>query len=190
MPGRLREGSLLLLDACCLLNLLATDRMEDILDRLPYEFATSRLVLNREVLTLARTGSPEAPLVREVISPERLERSASLTVLDLATEAEMNELVRLTAEMDDGEASVCALAVSRGGAVATDDRKALRVLDRRFPQIPTIQTPELLREWAHLAQVPHGEIVSILRAVQRRARFFPRRGAPRFEWWNSFFSWS
>lgn len=82
---------------------------------------------------------------------------------------------------------ICAVAVHRGAVVATDDRKALRVLGREAPQVPTLQTPELLYEWARLAKPPKRHIADALHAVRDRARFYPRRDAPRSEWWASFF---
>jgi hypothetical protein len=187
MPRDLVEGSLLLLDACCLINLFATGRSEEILHGLPYDFATSRLVAEREVLSIAHPAGPDAPMEREVISPHRLEGSEDLAILDLSTEEEMAQFIGLAANLDDGEASVCALAKVRGGAVATDDRKALRLLGRTAPPIATVQTPEILWEWARRSRAPEDEIRNLLRAVQQRARFFPRRDAPLFDWWNSFF---
>ncbi|HEX9943158.1 MAG TPA: hypothetical protein VGG03_14150 [Thermoanaerobaculia bacterium] len=186
MSRGLTEGSLLLLDACCLINLFATGRIEEILQRLPYEFATSSLVATKEVLTLVRSAGPP-PLERELIPRSELENLESLAILDIATEEEMTQFVRFAADLDDGEASVCALAVVRGGAVVTDDRKALSLLSRAAPLIATTQTPEILWEWACLSQAPEDEIRELLRAVQERARFRPRRDAPRYNWWNSFF---
>jgi|SRR5215213_637896 len=184
MAWNLPEGSRVLLDACCLINLLATDRLEEILRTLPCQFATSRLIVTNEVFSLARPTDPGAPLKREMISSERLERIEGLTIVETATEEEQAEFVRFAAEMGDGEASVCALAVTRGGAVATDDRRALRELSRMAPGVLTVQTPELLYEWARLSRAHNREISRILLAVQQRARFYPRRDAPRFDWWN------
>jgi hypothetical protein len=150
--------ALVLLDACCIINLFATERVEEILSCLPCRFATSRLVATQEGLE-------------------------SLTLLDLLTEREKSDFIRFAAELDEGEASICALAVSRGGGVATDDRKALRLLGQVAPAVRTIQTPELFYDWAHVSRVPEREVTDALRAVRHRARFYPRRDAPRFEWW-------
>jgi hypothetical protein len=177
---------LLILDACCLINLFATGRIEEILTALPFRCATSRYVATREVLAVAREPVEGGPLQREVLAPETVERFDHLAVLDLATEQEIFDFVRFAAELDDGEASVCALALARGGAVATDDRKALRVLGREAPPVPAIQTPELLYDWARLSKAPQAEVAEVLRAIKRRARFYPRRDAPRFAWWASF----
>jgi hypothetical protein len=183
------EGSRVLLDACCLINLLATDRHEEILRILPWACATSRLILSREILFLARGAAPGALLEQEIIPPERLEGLDHLTILEVSSHRVSIELRRFAAEeVDDGEASICALAVVHGGAVATDDRRALRVLSRIAPRVPILQTPELLYEWARLSRASKFEIADALRLVQHRARFLPSRKAPRFEWWESFFS--
>ena len=178
------ERPLLLLDACCLINLLATDRMEQILEILPFRFATSRLIATTEVLSIARDSDEDAAIEREVIPPAALERSTALALLDLSTDQELADFVRFAADLDDGEASVCALALSHGGGVATDDRKALNVLKREAPQVPTLQTSELLHDSASLAKAPPPEVARVLRSIERRAKFHPRRGAPRFEWWS------
>jgi hypothetical protein len=166
-----RESSdpVVLLDACCLINLLATGRLEEILAVLPYRFATSRLVALQEVLSCP-AGGLEA-----------------LTLLDFVSAEEAADFVRFSVELDEGEASICAFAVQRKAIVATDDRKALRALSREVPRVPTLQTPELLYEWTQAAKPSRADILDALRAVQDRGRFFPRRDAPRFEWWDSFF---
>jgi hypothetical protein len=186
MTGKVLKSKLLLLDACCLINLLATGRMEDILGILPFLFATSRLIATKEVLVIARDADEEALVEREVIPSAALENSDHLTLMDLSTEQELEDFVRFAADLDDGEASVCALALAHGGGVATDDRRALRVLSQEAPQVLTVQTPELLHEWALRSKAPTSEIARVLRMIEQRARFRPRSGAPWFEWWSSF----
>jgi hypothetical protein len=180
------EGKLLFLDACCLINLLATSRMEKILGILPFLFATSRLVATKEALAIARDTEEDTPIEREVIPPVKLENSENLRILDLSTDQELEGFVRFAADLDDGEASVCALALARGGGVAIDDRKALSILNREVPKVLTVQTPELLHDWALLSKAPMSEVSRALRSIEKRARFHPRRGAPWFEWWHSF----
>jgi hypothetical protein len=186
MVWNLPEGSRVLLDACCLINLLATECLEEILRALPHEFATSRFVAAHEVLSLSSGLDFGGPLERELISSKRLEHTGCLTILETSTEEERAVIARLNEEMGDGEATVCALAVTRGGAVATDDRKALRGMSRLAPEVPTLQTPELLFEWARISRASNDQVGKILRAVRQRARFYPHRNAPRFEWWERF----
>jgi hypothetical protein len=174
------SGSQVVLDACCLINLLATGRLDQILADLPYRFVTSSFVASREVLALASSGPGE----REIIPSARLESLKDLQIVELATEQELTAFVRFAAELDDGEASVCALAAVRGGVVATDDRKALRLLSREFPARSSIQTPELLWEWSQRSRISSGEMRSLLLSVRDRARFLPRWDAPHFAWWS------
>ncbi len=184
VPGNFTERPLILLDACCLINLFATERIGEILTALPYRFATSRLVAATEVLSIARpTTEAEGPLEREIIEPCRLEDLENLSLLDLTSQEEMADFVRFAEDLDDGEASVCALAISRKGWVATDDGKCLRLLRRTKPEVVTIQTSALLHEWAHLCKIPEATLGDVLRSVRDRARFYPPRDAPHFEWW-------
>jgi predicted nucleic acid-binding protein len=185
MPRENFSSKLLFLDACCLINLLATGRLEEILNTLPFRFVTSRLIATKEVLAIARDTDEEGVIEREIIPPKALEDLEILTLMDLSTDQELDDFVRFAAELDDGEASVCALALAHGGGVATDDRKALSVLRREAPQVLTIQTPDLLHDWALRSKSPATEVARVLRSIERSARFRPRHGASRFEWWTS-----
>jgi len=171
MPKKDLDPGLLLLDACCLINLFATGRCEEILPVLPYRLATSGLVAATEILSVSAA----------------LKSTEHLVLLDLVSEEETAGFVRFAAELDDGEASICALAVSRKASVATDDRKTIRLLKREYPWISVVQTPELLYEWARLAKPAERVVREALQAVRARGRFYPRRDAPRFEWWARFF---
>ena len=175
-----------LLDACCLINLLATGRIAEILDALPYRFGVSELVAEKEVLGLAPSqeaaGDP-SPTPRDLLAS--LVRADLLEVLALRTAEEASAFVRFATALDDGEASVCALAVVEGAAIATDDRKAIRLLGEWAPEVRVIQTPELLFEWAIATNQQSAEIRRVLTAVRERARFVPRKGSPGAEWWRS-----
>ncbi len=178
------ETSLLFLDACCIINLYATGYIEDILRDLPYHFAVSRVVAEREVLSVRLAEGPEGHRGREPVSLGELESLGVLTIMDVASKEEKAAFAGFATELDDGEASVCALAVLHAGGVATDDRKALRILAATGLEGPTLQTPELLFDWTRREQVPEKQVQEMLRAVRDRASFLPRRSAPHFLWWN------
>ena len=183
-PG-LSHDPLLFVDACTWINLFATGRIAEILRALPYRFAASRYVSEEEVLTVSTGGeSGSGSGGVQHLDLRALERAGQVEIADVETRAEIVELVRFAVELDDGEASTCALAVCRGGRVATDDRKALRVLGRLTPQILTHQTPELLQEWALAAEVRDDQVREVLAAVRDRGHFYPRRDAPAFVWWS------
>lgn len=186
-------GGLVLLDACCLINLFATGRAEEVLEALPYRFAVARYVLEEEVLEISAEGGKERspaeqgrvylhPLLAELVERGILDR------LDVDTEEEEAQLVRFAAELDDGEAHTCALALVRGACVATDDRKAIRVVrsawrSRGHKMEPVIRTSDLLLSWARARGIGEAELSRIVRAIARRASFFPPKDDPHCARW-------
>lgn len=95
--------------------------------------------------------------------------------------AELPAFVALAAELDDGEAATLAVALHRDLAVHTDDRKAARVAGR--VEVPVIGTPTLLRRFSERAGLAEGQVADLLRRVERRASYTPRRGEPDHDWW-------
>lgn len=175
---------LLLLDACCLINLLATGRAAEVLAHLPYRCAVSRWVAERKVL-LGPGGEPPGSSQPGADALEALAGTGHLSIRGIESGRERSAFVRFAVDLDDGEASVCALALVHAGTVATDDRKALRLLSRPEVGVPTVQTPELLHHWARLSRADPARTRAALRAIRDRGRFYPRRDAPFFDWWES-----
>lgn len=105
---------------------------------------------------------------------------AGLVVLAL-DEGEVELFVRLAAEVDDGEAATLAAAQHRGLAVLTDDRKAGRVAGRLG--VPVLSTAAVLRLLTVHTGRTDVETGALLRLVERRARFRPRRTDPDHDWW-------
>jgi hypothetical protein len=186
-------GDLVLLDACCLINLFATGRAGEILEPLPYRFSVARYVLEQEVLEIGAEGGEEGspaeegrvslhPLLAELVERGIMER------LDVETEEEEAELVRFAAELDDGEAHTCALALVRRGRVATDDKKAIRVVrsawkSRGHDLEPILRTSDILFSWARARGIGEADLVRSVRAIARRASFFPPKDDPHFAHW-------
>ncbi len=184
-----------MLDACCLINLFASGRAEDILRSLPYRFAVARYVAVKEVLEIGadqggtKTAS-ESP-GRTGLSPliEGLIDQRVLTSIAVTTPDEQRELIRFAVDLDDGEARTCALAMTRDALVATDDKKAIRVLraavgeEGASDDDPCLRTSELLFDWAEREQVPEAELLQIVRAIARNATFLPPKNDPHFDRW-------
>jgi hypothetical protein len=101
------------------------------------------------------------------------------------TAAEEALFVRYAQEVDDGEARTAAVAISRGLRVVTDDRAALRLLRGLEPPPPVVTTPEWLKLWAEVGEVPAEAVGGVLRRVELCARYRPRRLHPLHDWWNS-----
>ena len=185
------------MDAGCAINLLACGAAEEILEALPYDFAVSSLVLEREVLHLGGEGAEadgEEPAkesdpgvsggATHAVPLQPLADGGFLRVLELESEGENATFVLLACELDDGEAETAAMAMHREGAVATDDRKAIRVLGRRASAVSIRRTSGLIREWAEKESVPAERVKRVLEAVQRLASFVPPGDDPDRDWWR------
>ena len=91
--------------------------------------------------------------------------------------------VALASEMDDGEAMTCALAMHRQCDVATDDRKARRVLSGRVPHVPIISTLAIVKRWAELSDITKVELKTILVHIWSGATYYPGEREPLYAWW-------
>jgi hypothetical protein len=173
----------IVLDACCIINIFAMNRADEFFSALSSHFFITRFVAEEEAL---RLRSPHGSSSKEeTIQLENYAESGLLTILPDPTPEELSEFIRFSTALDDGEAWTCAAAVTRGYVVATDDRKAIRVLGEWAPEVSVVQTPELLYEWAQATEAPPAHLRATLAAIRDRARFIPRKGSPKAEWWRS-----
>ncbi|MBA2244979.1 MAG: hypothetical protein H0W11_08475 [Gemmatimonadetes bacterium] len=175
----------LLLDACCLINLAATGRVEELLRSIPTPIWVADLVFGTEALYLRRGGGGEDAEERDRIDLTSLRDAGLLQVAGAEADAELATFITLAMDLDNGEAVTGALALHRGADVATDDRKAIRVLSAAGPELRIWRTSELIKDWAERLAVPQATVREVLLNVQERARFRPRRGDPLREWWDN-----
>src|SRR5262249_24890736 len=135
------EG-LIILGACCVLNLAATGSFEEILRGLPYRFHVGSRA-RREVQWLRFPGLHE----RGRVDLTRLFERGLLLEESLQHPQEEAEYVELSQVLDDQEAEAAALAVTRSYALATDDRKVRRVVSERSGPLFLCTTLEIVRAW-------------------------------------------
>lgn len=172
------EERLVALDACVLLNLLASGRpLREFSDAAGVKF-TVVLQAEREVGWLDPEG-PGDP--REELDLQPCFDRGELRRVTLADD-ELARFVALARELDDGEAATLTVAEARALAVATDDRKARRVLTTLSPQLEITGTAALLRSWS--VGRSEIEVRDCLRLIQRRASFLPPRNDPDGDWWR------
>jgi predicted nucleic acid-binding protein len=135
----------ILLDACCVLNLCASGQFLAILKSLPAEVVVATVVQEYELKTLQRLTSKDNDTVLEF---EEAITQSLLKVVDFESEEEEESFVNYAFDLDDGESATCAIAVHRKWAVATDDDKAIKFLQKNFPHIQILSTPEIIKHWS------------------------------------------
>ena len=172
----------IILDACCLLNLYASRQIEAILRAIPERFAAAEAAAAEALYVRCGGGGKDADK-REPIDLQPLIHTGLLDILSLETEVEEASFVRFAAELDDGEAMTCALAVHREADVATDDRKAIRVLNSVATHVRVHTTVGLLKWWAEIEQPAEATLKRVLTNVRERGNFVPGRHDPLLPWW-------
>lgn len=168
----------LILDACCAINLFATEHAGPILRSVGCPIAIARYVVERELLSLAALLTEGNETLEE-----KLTRNETTIV---ALQDEEEELfLSLAAQVDDGEAITAAIAIARHWAIATDERKTGAVLGRIAPTIHVVTTPELVKNWAEGAKIDGLTLRDVLAAIESKAHFHPWRSHSLYEWWRS-----
>jgi predicted nucleic acid-binding protein len=180
-----REGDAaqrcILLDACCVLNLYATGRMAEILTTIPAAFQIVEAV-HREALYIRGRGGDTSQ--NEPVDLQPLIDAGILSVAILETEAETNSYIDFGNSLDDGEAMTCAIAVHRTYTIATDERKATRMLAEVASHLTIITTSAILKEWVETRAITADDVSQILADIRDRARFEPGARDPLQTWWR------
>lgn len=169
-----------IVDACCTINLYAAGNLITLLPAIGAEWHVAEKVITETLYVRRPDPDDESKLVRE---PINLRPALDAGVLRpcTVTEDEADLFVELAALMDDGEAACLAVAQSRGWTLATDDRKARRVAGERA--VPVVTTAEIVKNWADVTAADDVAVATVLRNIQRFARFVPHRTMPLNEWW-------
>jgi predicted nucleic acid-binding protein len=176
---------LILLDACAVVGLYATRRMDEIITVLGNPVAVVGIVAN-ESQYVFRGGDGDDAHDREPIDLVPIVTAGVLSIVSTGEEEELQTFIDLTQELDDGEAMTAALAIHRRAVVATDDRKAERVLTERG--VPIRCTLDLIKTWTDQERLSPPDIRQILIDLRQRATYEPRRTHPFRPWWDSILS--
>ncbi len=171
-----------IIDACCLINLYASGKESSIFQACG-EFWVPTQVQN-EALRIRRVDEDDpARLVSQETDLGEAIAAGHIQMCQLEGQDEVSGFVRFAMQLDDGEASCLAIALSRGWTVATDDRKARRIASENG--IALISTPELIRRWVDAMRPSKTTVSEILQRIERFSRFRPRRADPLHGWWTS-----
>lgn len=173
----------LFLDTCCALSLYATNRMVDILTAMPMRCALAQKV-EAEMLFVYRGGAGQGATDKDPVDLQPLYAAGLLTVVSPSTATEFARYVTLAAEVDDGEAMTLALALSRGVAISTDDKKARRVFTREAPHLALYRAVDLVHDWSVSQQITGAALREALVNGYERAGFRARPQDPLFGWWS------
>jgi hypothetical protein len=177
-----RPSQRILIDACCLIDLLASGEMEAILRALGHTWYLPDAV--RAEVRFVRQDDPVRPGAFLNV-PVDLTPHISSGLLSLCQPDNSEEQARFvhyaTLFRSDSEAMCLAPAECRGWLVATDDRKAIRIAQQAG--LTMHSCPELVKAWADASRPNTASVVRVLTNIQRLAKFSPTSTMPESAWW-------
>jgi hypothetical protein len=170
------------IDTCCLIDLLASGQIEAILRDTGFDWHLPAGV--RDEIQYVRQYDPARPggvlRVPADLNPHIV--SGLLTLCQADDVQEQARFVYYAAQFrSDGEAMCLALAESRRWPVATDDRKAIQVAVKAG--LTVLSCPELVKAWAVATKPDRATLVQVLTDIQTLAQFRPNPSMPESEWW-------
>jgi hypothetical protein len=170
------------IDACCLIDLLASGQFETILRATGYAWHLPTAV--QAEVQYVRQHDPAQPGAHINVSVDLTPHLVSGLVM-VCQPDDPQEQARFiqyaTIFRSDGEAMCLALAESRGWHVATDDRKAIRI--GRQAGLTILSCPELMKTWADATRPDAARLVQVLTDVQTLAQFRPNQTMKQAAWW-------
>jgi len=175
---------LVVIDACCTLNLLATGRELDIVRSLGLLLLDTPQI-SREPMFLSTAPDEEGVRRKEARSTAALRAAGLLETRPLDTKELTDALVTCAARIKDTDASCIALAGVLKLPLITDDRKERRIATDVFPSIKLMSTLELIQAAAAASRWNDDDLVEVVYNLRWRGNFAPPKRDPREEWYSA-----
>ena len=168
----------LVLDTCCMLNMIATQFLEDILSQLPTPVLIPDVVAHEEVISLNN-------LEGELVNWDDLEASGLIEIVSMQHEQEYDYFTDLSGNnFGKGEACVGALALHNHWAIGIDDRRFINLFAREYQSIQIINTPEIIHHWAVHNAPPPSQLKDALQRIEQDASYIPPKTHAFYDWWQ------
>lgn len=170
------------IDACCLIDLLASGDAEAILRANGFSWQLPSAVQGE--VQYVRQHDPTQPgkLVKVPATLLGLIGSGVLSLCDPQNQQELERFAHYaTLFRSDGESICLALAEQRGWVVATDDRRAIRMAQQAG--LSVVSCPQLVKAWADAATPDQAALLRVLQDIQTLAQFKPNPSMPEYQWW-------
>ncbi len=177
-PSKLsRAHTRLVIDASVLINILGTGCPVDVLECLCRVFSIDEIALREVDIDPSTRGSSEDILAT-------LQRKGLLEVIRMGDEA-YDRFLGFTAaqppdDLDDGEAATLAHAACGQYVAVIDERKATRIANLHIPEIPVLNSIDLLAAPELLNQLGKDKVSDVIYRALRDARM---RVPPRVRRW-------
>ena len=172
------------IDACCTLKLLATERAEAIMRALEWQLVDTPHV-SVEPMCLWTPPDVDGVRAKRPTSTELLRATGLLGTRALDTEALIDAFVAAAARINDADASCIALAGVLGLPLVTDDRKERRIAIEMFPSTELVSTLDVLHEASIRIGWSASELAQAAKNLRWGGNFAPPNKDPRAGWYST-----
>jgi hypothetical protein len=170
------------IDACCLIDLLASGHAEAVLRACGYAWHVPVAVQSEVQFVRQPDATARSKFIAVPVDLTPLISAGVLTVCQPDDPPELDPFTQYaTLFRSDGEAMCLALAGSRGWLIATDDKKAIRIGQQ--VGLSVLSSPQLVKIWADTAHPDQPTLVKALRDIEVLAQFRPNSTMPECRWW-------
>ncbi|NOH01695.1 MAG: hypothetical protein HND47_06920 [Chloroflexi bacterium] len=176
----------IILDACCIINLFASQQMRAILETIPKSLSVAAYVKDYEVLSVYSGPIDNIQEASEIIDLQPFVDQKLLLLVDIENEIEENTYISFAERLDDGEAITGAIAINRNWAIATDDLKSVKLFKSKAPHIALVSTLDLLKYWVDTQKPSEDIIRETLLNIRVRGKYEPHKDHPLIKWWQKF----
>jgi predicted nucleic acid-binding protein len=172
----------LVIDACCTLNVLATRLDLEIVQACDLEFLISDRA-HGEALFLHTAPDADGVRTKESASTERLRTASRLEIRTLDTPALQDAFVECAVQLRDEDASCVALAGVLGLPLMTDDGKERRIAKAIFPNLELVSTLSILDDAVKALSLSEEALLRVVSDLRWRGNFAPPRKDPLASWY-------
>jgi hypothetical protein len=177
------QAGRLVIDASCLINLLATGRQHEILQALGIQLLITDRT-GRETLYLDGSPDENGDPTRDLIDLAPLETAGLLQILSSDDPALLDAFVRCAQHLRDADAASVALAATLDLPFATDDSRQRRVARELYPRLKLVSTLALLREAAARLGLNRQATHQLAVDLRDRGSFLPPKNDPDRKWYE------
>lgn len=172
------------IDACCTLNLLGTERAEIIVQALEWQLLETPQV-SGEPLFLWTRPDEDGVRTKRAVSTASLRSRGLLVMRQLDTNPLIDAFVAAAARITDTDASCIALAGVLGLPLVSDDRKERRIAAEMFPGIELVWTLDVLHDASVRLDWGELELQQAAENLRWGGNFAPPNRDPRAGWYSS-----
>jgi hypothetical protein len=170
------------IDACCIIDLLASGHAEAILRASGFRWHLPSAVQGEVQYCRQHDAAQPGKTVTVPADLSGLISSSMLTVCNPENQQELDRFTHYASVFrSDGESMCLAIAEQRKWVVATDDRKAIRVA--RQVGLTVVSCPALVKAWADATGPDQAVLIRVLQDIEILAQFKPNPSMPEYHWW-------